>query len=128
MPHAAIIIAGDFNINQITNQFRLKQLVKFPTRGERTLDLILTNLAKFYQNPEKKPPFGLSDHFTVTIFPNLRPSSSNTNKLIPVRKRNKSSFEAFGRFLSNMDWSLLNSLPTIEEQLNYFNDTLFFFY
>ena len=51
MPHAAIIIAGDFNclnINQITNQFRLKQLVKFPTRGERTLDLILTNLAKFY--------------------------------------------------------------------------------
>jgi hypothetical protein len=41
MPHAAIIIAGDFNhlnINQITNQFRLKQLVKFQTRGERTLD------------------------------------------------------------------------------------------
>ena len=23
-----------------------------------------------------------------------------------------------------MDWSVLNSLPTIEEQLNYFNDTL----
>jgi exonuclease III len=47
MPHAAIIIAGDFNrlsINQITNQFRLKQLVKFLTRGERTLDLILTKI------------------------------------------------------------------------------------
>ena len=43
-------------------------MVKFPTGGERTLDLILTNLAKFYQNPEKKPPFGLSDHFTVTMF------------------------------------------------------------
>ena len=86
MPHAAIIIAGDFNrlnINQITNQFRLKQLVKFPTRSERTLDLILTNLAKFYQNPEKKPPFGLSDHFTVTMFPIVRPSSSNKKKLIP---------------------------------------------
>jgi hypothetical protein len=81
-----VILTALTCINQITNQFRLKQLVKFPTRGERTLDLILTNSAKFYQNPEKKPPFGLSDHFTVTIFPNLRPSSSNTKKLISVQK------------------------------------------
>jgi hypothetical protein len=27
------------------------------------------------------------------------------------------------KILSNMDWSVLNSLPTIEEQLNHFNDT-----
>ena len=35
MPNAAIILAGDFNrLNtaQITIQFHLKQLVKFPTR------------------------------------------------------------------------------------------------
>ena len=45
MPNAAIILAGDFNrLNtaQITIQFHLKQLVKFPTRGERKIDLILT--------------------------------------------------------------------------------------
>ena len=67
VPNAAIILAGDFNcLNtaQITIQFHLKQLVKFPTRGERTLDLILTNLNKFYQAPTKDPPFGLSDHYT----------------------------------------------------------------
>ena len=52
------------NVKQIINQFHLKQLVKFPTKGNRTLDLILINLDKFYQSP-KKPPFGLSDHFTV---------------------------------------------------------------
>ena len=60
MPNAAIIIAGDFdrlNVKQIINQFRLKQLVKFPTRDNRTLDMILTNLDKFYQSP-KKTPFG----------------------------------------------------------------------
>jgi hypothetical protein len=70
MPNAAIILAGDFNrLNtaQITIQFHLKQLVKFPTRGERTLDLILTNLNKFYQAPTKDPPFGLSDHYTVIL-------------------------------------------------------------
>ena len=41
MPNAAIIIAGDFNrlnVKQIINQFRLKQFVKFPTRGNRALD------------------------------------------------------------------------------------------
>ena len=56
MPNAAIIIAGDFNrlnVKQIINQFCLKQLAKFPTRGNRTLDLILTNLDKFYQNLKK---------------------------------------------------------------------------
>ena len=59
MPNAAIIITGDFNrlnVKQIINQFRLKQLVKFPTRGNRALDLILTNLDKFYQTP-KNPAF-----------------------------------------------------------------------
>jgi hypothetical protein len=56
MPNAAIIVVGDFNrldINQIAKQFRLKQMVKFFTRGKRTLDLILTTFAKFYQNPGK---------------------------------------------------------------------------
>ena len=60
MPNAAIILAGDFNrLNtaHITIQFHLKQLVKFPTRGERTLDLILTNLNKFYQAPTKDSTF-----------------------------------------------------------------------
>ena len=64
MPNAAIIVAGGFNrlnIKQNVNQFRMKQLVKFPTRGDCTLGLILTNLGKFYQNPTKDPPFGLSD-------------------------------------------------------------------
>ena len=55
MPNAAIIITGDFNrlnIKQIVDQFRLKQLEKFPTGGNLTLDLTLTNLDKFYQNPK----------------------------------------------------------------------------
>ena len=47
-----LILLGDFNnlynCHRLNNHFSLKQLVKFPTRGRRTLDLILTNLAKFY--------------------------------------------------------------------------------
>ena len=41
-----------------------------------------------------------------------------------VRNRSKSSVEALGRLLSNIDWSVLNSLSTIEYQLNYFSDMI----
>ena len=44
-PNCGIIVTGDFNrldMCHLRNHFKLKQLVKFPTRGQVTLDLILT--------------------------------------------------------------------------------------
>ena len=41
-----IVLMGDVNrlkTSSISRLFKLKQLVKFPTRGRRTLDVILTN-------------------------------------------------------------------------------------
>jgi NADP-dependent 3-hydroxy acid dehydrogenase YdfG len=43
IPNAGVILAGDFNradVSQLLSQFRLSQMVKFTTRGERALDLI----------------------------------------------------------------------------------------
>ena len=124
MPNAAIILAGDFNrlnITQLTSQFRLKQLVKFYTRGERTLDLILTNLKSFYQTPNKHSPFGLSDHCTISVIPKQRKKSSNKRKTVIVRDMRPSSKEAFGRFLSTIDWSYLELFKSIDDKYNYFN-------
>ena len=48
--NCGILIAGDFNRLQITrlrNNFQLKQIDHFPTRGRRTLDLILTNISEY---------------------------------------------------------------------------------
>lgn len=53
-PNAGIIITGDFNrldISQLVSHYNLKQLVKFSTRGERILDLVLTNLKDYYKEP-----------------------------------------------------------------------------
>ena len=129
MPNAAIILAGDFNrLNtaQITIQFHLKQLVKFPTRGERTLDLILTNLNKFYQAPTKDPPFGLSDHYTVSITPGNRKKSYNAKRVVRVRVRDKRpiSRQALGRFLSNIDWLVLENVEDINEKYAFFNNII----
>ncbi len=55
---------GDLNrlrTSSISRLFKLKELMNFPTRGERTLDVILTNISQFFDNPEKMAPFGLSD-------------------------------------------------------------------
>ena len=70
-----ILIAGDFNRLQITrlrNNFQLKQMVHFPTRGRRKLDLILTNISEYYQDPIERPPFGLSDHASIELQPQER--------------------------------------------------------
>ena len=106
IPNAAIILTGDFNrlnIAQVATQFHLKQLVKFPTRAERTLDLILINLNKFYHAPTKDPPFRISDHNTVCITPRNRKKSYNAKQEVTVRDMRPSSRQALGRFLSNID-------------------------
>ena len=50
-PNCGILIAGDSNRLQITrlrNNFQLKQIVHLPTRGRRTLELILTDISEYY--------------------------------------------------------------------------------
>ena len=53
--NCAFIICGDFNrfnTKSLENHFRLKQIVKVPTRKDATLDLVLTNLHIHYAEPE----------------------------------------------------------------------------
>ena len=73
--NCGIVLMGDLNrlrTSSISRFFKLKQLVNFPTRGQRTLDVILTNIPQFYDVPERLAPFGLSDHFTISLFPKVR--------------------------------------------------------
>ena len=48
----------------------LFKLVKTPTRGQNILDLVSTNLHKYYNQPEILPPIGNSDHNVALISPN----------------------------------------------------------
>jgi hypothetical protein len=68
--NCGIILLGDFNginVAKLKSSFQLKQIVNFPTRGQNTLDLILTNLQDYYDTPVSRPPFGLSDHVTIEV-------------------------------------------------------------
>ena len=81
--NAGVIISGDRNSIEVPTLLSiepsLRQLVKVPTRGLRTLDVILTNLARYYDDPIIIPPIipdvqGLgvpSDHMGVFATPNI---------------------------------------------------------
>jgi hypothetical protein len=58
-PNSGLIITGDFNrlnVDSVKCHFKLKQLVKQPTRESAILDLFLTNLDKFYQDASLASP------------------------------------------------------------------------
>ena len=71
------------NTKRLQNIFGLKQIVKFPTRGDKILDLVLTNLREYYKDPIQRPPHGLSDQMSVEVQPKDRsqlPDSRSTIK------------------------------------------------
>ena len=102
----------------IKNHYHLKQIVKVPTRKNAVLDLILTNLAGHYANPEAFPPFGLSDHNTVLAATMIREGRIKVTKFILKRDLRPSRKAELGRYLSGMDWHrLLDGLESCDKLL-----------
>jgi hypothetical protein len=64
-PNSGKVMAGDFNQLDFKSTAKLFNLK--PTRDE-----IFTNLKNFYNPTESGPPFGLSDHVTITMIPAKR--------------------------------------------------------
>ena len=51
----------------------------------------LVGFRTFYQAPTKYPPFGLSDHYTVSITPGNRKKSYNAKRAVTVRALDRPS-------------------------------------
>ena len=72
-PSAGVIIAGDFNsLNPclLCHRLNSKRLVRAPTRGNNTLDQILTNMPDLYEDVQH------SDHQCLLIKPITKPKDS----------------------------------------------------
>ena len=122
--NCGIIIMGDLKrlwTSSISRAFKLKQLVSFPTRGERTLDMILTNIPQFYDTPYKLAPFGLPDHSTVSLFPKVRNIIKNRPRVVKSRDTRQSKEKELGRVLSTFGWSYLDLINSCEEKVTFFN-------
>ena len=104
--NCGLLLVGDFNrlnTKRLQNSFNLKQIVTFPTRGKRTLDLVLTNLKEYYQEPIQRPPHGLSDHMSVEVQPKHRSQLPNSRLTIKARDLRPSSRLAMRTYLQEVD-------------------------
>ena len=95
------------NTFRLRNGFKLKQIIKFPTRGQNTLDLILTNLKSFYGDPKKLPPFGLSDHFSIKVLPLTRSLFSKPTFRINSRDLRPTKCLALRKYLEEVSVNTL---------------------
>ena len=64
-PNSGLLIVGDFNrlnTKRLQNSFDLRQIVKFPTRGDKILDLVLTNLRVLQGPHPTSSPRSIKSH------------------------------------------------------------------
>ena len=102
LPNCGLILAGHFNklpVRHISRQFQLKQIVNFNKRGTSKLDLILTNLPDFYNQPLNSPSLGLSDHLTIVALAKERIHGNQPKEIAYVRDKRPNSIHGLGRLL-----------------------------
>ena len=100
--------------------------MKKPTRRNAAiLDLALTNLHIYYDEPRSFPPFGVSDHNIVTAEPKVKDNSRCSTKILLKRDRLVRRRTEFGRYLSVVDWYIpFSSIENCEDTLNVFHAVL----
>lgn len=112
---------------------QLKPIIDFPTRGNNILHQIFTNISDYYSTPSRLPPFGLSDHMTVSVNAGIRDKSSKPKyKFITTRDKRPSKKASVDRFLLDVPWSALFShnqscdakLQILTEIVNYGLNTI----
>ena len=122
-PSCGTILLGDFNkalvkkSPRLSDGFKLKQLVNFPTRGINMLDPVFTNLSDYYDSPIQRPSFELSDHFSVEL-PLKRSKQPNAKITVKSRDLCTSNRLAMRTYLEEVDLkTLLDSKNTCEEKV-----------
>ena len=131
-PDGLIVINGDFNptttgISERSIKLRtgLSQITKVLTRDTGTLDWCLTNKPKLFRDLEQLPKIGRSDHYTVLIKPcESLPGHNHPMKDFRSRDLRTSSLHAFGRWITNFDWSPVLNLSRVSEKFDLFCQTL----
>ena len=135
-PNAGIVISGDRNSLDVPTLLNidpsLRQLVKMPTRGLKILDIILSNLERFYDEPIIVPPIlpdkpnkGVpSDHSGVIATPHTDPSQPQlrTKVVKTIRPLPESLISVFGQKLEAEDWTSLDPSLNSTEMVNIFQN------
>lgn len=124
-PDAGLIITGDFNrmcMKSIGRKLGVKQVVNFPTRADATLDLILTNIQDYYDEPIQLPPLGRSDHNSIVFTPKQSIAPKGTNTKIYRRKLNNANLSKLHDCLKNTKWDDVYNCTSVDGKISNFYD------
>ena len=124
-PNAGVIISGDRNSIDISSLLSidpsLRQTVRQGTRGLNILDVIVTNLARFFNEPEIIPPIipdrpghGVpSDHSGVCATPNTSQGQPARRNIVrkKIRPLPESLLDCFESKLAAQNFDVLRNLP-----------------
>ena len=127
-PNAGVIISGDRNSIDISTLLSidpsLRQTVRLATRGPNILDVIVTNLARYFNEPEIIPPImpdrpghGVpSDHSGVSATPNTSQGQPAIRNKIrkKIRPIPESLLQTFERKLKAQNFNALKNLPVTD--------------
>lgn len=106
-PEAAFIVAGDFNhasLNTVLPKFH--QNVSCPTKGDKTLHHVYTNMAEAYK-ATTLPHLGQSDHLSLFLFPKYTPLIGCVKPTVKVWPEGADS--TLQQRFQNTDWSVCRS-------------------
>ena len=115
LPEAAFIVAGDFNHSNLKTVLpKFHQHVSCPTRGDKTLDHVYTNIPEAYR-ASPLPHLGQSDHVSLFLTPKY---SAIFKRVKPTTKTVKvwpdgAETELQNRF-SKTDWSTFSARATVD--------------
>ena len=134
--NAGVIICGDRNSIDISSLLSidpsLRQTVRQPTRGLNILDVICTNLARYFNEPEIIPAINPdreghgvpSDHFGVVATPNTNQGQPALRNKVRknIRPLPESLLQTFETKLSLINFDVLDELP-VPEMVDTFQST-----
>ncbi len=107
-PNAKFVLCGDFNeldTTDVTSHLCLTQVVEFPTHGQNTLDLILSDLTDWYLPSRPLPLIGRSNHSSVLWLPSLTISHQREAEIKTLRPTPYSAIRRFGDWLVHYPWN-----------------------
>lgn len=124
-PNAKIIIAGDINqlnIQDLMSQHAFKQLVKTSTRGQRILDVFITNCPFLWKSASVHQGLVRSDHLAVVVSPSI--SAKPNRKRVTVRDTREHCKIDMDRRLEFHDWSIFDTIDDPADCVQLLNGSL----
>lgn len=114
-PEAAFIIAGDFNHSNLKTVLpKFHQHVSCPTRGDKTLDHVYTNMAEAYK-AIPLPHLGQSDHLSLFLLPKYTPLIKRVKPSVrTVKVWPEGADSVLQHRFQHTDWSMFATQATLD--------------